>query len=103
MCGMTNEELIEYLKYSIADCDKNKEEYAETNHDLSKVFEGMAEAYADIYKRIPKATDMQPCKHQIKCFKFWLDNKNCKTCKSYEPIKDNCEGCKYYKNANLAK
>jgi len=49
---MTNEELIGYLKESIENCDEFKRKYAETNHDLSKVFEGMAEAYVDIYEKL---------------------------------------------------
>ena len=57
---MTNEELINYLEQSIADCDKYKEEWAETNHDLSKVFEGMSEAYDDIYKRLNSAKQTCP-------------------------------------------
>ena len=49
---MTNEELIKYLEESIAGCDKYKEEWSETNHDLSKIFEGMSEAYCDIYEKL---------------------------------------------------
>ena len=49
---MTNEELIKYLKEPIAGCDKYKEEWSETNHDLSKIFEGMSEAYCDIYEKL---------------------------------------------------
>lgn len=49
---MTNEELIKYLEESIASCDKYKEKWAEHNHDLSKVFEGMSEAYCDIYEKL---------------------------------------------------
>lgn len=49
---MTNEELIKYLEESIVGCDKYKEEWSETNHDLSKIFEGMAEAYCDVYEKL---------------------------------------------------
>ena len=49
---MANEELIKYLEESIVGCDKYKEEWSETNHDLSKIFEGMSEAYCDIYEKL---------------------------------------------------
>ena len=49
---MANEELIKYLEESIVSCDKYKEEWSETNHNLSKIFEGMSEAYCDIYQKL---------------------------------------------------
>lgn len=51
---MTNEELIEYIKESIADCDRLKAKWrTKPNHDnVSKIFEGMAEAYCDIYAKL---------------------------------------------------
>ena len=43
----------EYCEISLEQCDEFKDKWAKLNcHDQSKIFEGMAEAYADLLHRI---------------------------------------------------
>lgn len=50
---MTDNELIEYCRKSIKECDAFKVEYMELKDDrTSHIFEGMSEAYSDILNRL---------------------------------------------------
>ena len=49
---MTNQELIEYCKQSIKDCDAFRAKHKDTNAHLATVFEGMSEAYCDLLNRL---------------------------------------------------
>ena len=53
---MSNNELIDYIVKSIEGCDRLKCKYAnkpdEHSKEMSKIFEGMSEAYCDIYEKL---------------------------------------------------
>ena len=53
---MSENELLDYIVESIEGCDRLKHEYSNKRSDhskeMSKIFEGMAEAYCDIYEKL---------------------------------------------------
>ena len=53
---MDNNEFLEYIETSIRECDRLKHEYLNKNgkhfEEMSKVFEGMSEAYCDVYEKL---------------------------------------------------
>lgn len=53
---MSENELLDYIVESIEGCDKLKLEYTNKgdvhSKEMSKIFEGMSEAYCDIYQKL---------------------------------------------------
>lgn len=53
---MSENEILDYIVESIEGCDRLKREYlnkpGEHSKEMSKIFEGMSEAYCDIYKKL---------------------------------------------------
>lgn len=53
---MSENELLDYVITTIEEADRLKLEYANKNDihskEMSKIFEGMAEAYCDIYEKL---------------------------------------------------
>lgn len=53
---MRENELLDYIVKSIEGCDRLKHEYSnksgEHSKEMSKIFEGMSEAYCDIYEKL---------------------------------------------------